>query len=83
MLQDKQVTAPYGGVRKINNLEKFMCGSQTSNRKKYQHTDPDTYPSINNPQQEGHKEATTILGLNWIENYFGISKTGTGNCLWT
>lgn len=33
MLQDKQVTAPYGGVRKINNLKKFMCGTQISNRR--------------------------------------------------
>lgn len=33
MLQDKQVTAPYGDVRKINNLEAFMCGAQMSNRR--------------------------------------------------
>lgn len=40
-------------------------------------------PTNKNPQQGGHRETATISGLNWIENYFGISKTGTGNCLWT
>lgn len=33
MLQDKQVTAPYGDVRKVNNLETFMCGAQMSDRR--------------------------------------------------
>ena len=82
MLQDKQVTAPYGGVRKINNLEKFMCGAQMSNRRNINTGIPILNPSNKNPQQEGHKD-THISLLNWIENYFGISKTGTGNCLWT
>lgn len=83
MLQDKQVTAPYGCVRKINNLEKFMCAAQMSNRRNTNTGILILNPSNKNPQQEGHKETTTILGFNWIENYFGISKTGTGNCLWT
>ena len=64
MLQDKQVTAPYGGVRKINNLEKFMCGVPRSH-----HINTNTgililNPSNKNPWQGGHKETTTISGLN-------------------
>lgn len=87
MLQDKQVTAPYGDVRKINNLEKFMCGAQMNNHRNTNTGILIVNPSNKNPQQGreggGHEETTTLSGLNWIENYFGISKTGTGNCLWT
>lgn len=84
MLEDKHATAPYGGVRKINNLEKFMCGVPMSN-----HINTNTDILILNPSNKnplrggGHKETTAKLSVNWIENYFGISKTGTGNCLWT
>jgi len=83
MLQDKHVTAPYGDVRKINNLEKFMCGAQMSNLRNTNTGSLILNPSNKSPQHGGHKETTTIRSLNWIENYFGISKTRTGNCLWT
>lgn len=59
-----------------------MCGAQMSNHRNTNTGILILNPSNKNPQQKGHKETTTISVLNWIENYFGISKTGTGNCLW-
>lgn len=62
MLQDKQVTAPYGGVRKINNLAKFMCGVPMSN-----HINTNTgifilNPSNKNPQQGGAQRDNHNIG---------------------
>lgn len=82
-LQDKQVPAPYGDVRKINNLEKFMCGALMSNHRNTNTGFLILNSSNKSPQQGGHKETTTISSLNWIENYFGDSKSMTGKCLWT
>lgn len=60
-----------------------MCSAQMSNCRNTNTRILIPKPSNKSPKQEGHKEAATILGLNWIENYFGISETRTGNCLWT
>lgn len=51
---------------------------------KYQHTSIlIVNPPNKKPQQQGeHKDTTAISDVNWIENYFGISKTGTGNWDW-
>lgn len=82
-LQDKQVAAPYGGVRKINNLGGIRAQMSGSGKCRHRCTGYPTFP-IKGPEQKGpQRDGRRYGALTGLRTTLEFQKAETGNCLWT